>query len=191
MRKLSFLAAVLATTALATSASVFAADSFKVDPVHSSVIFSAHHAGAGYVFGRFNEVSGTFTLDTADYTKSTVEAEVKTDSVDTNNDKRNAHLKSPDWFNSKQYPAITFKSTAVEKTDDTTLKVTGDLTLHGVTKSVSFPLQLTGRGEFPAGTKRAGVLAEVKVNMSDYGIKGMPGAVGDEIKLTVAFEGTM
>lgn len=186
MRCIKFIAAVAAASLVS---SAFAADTYKIDPVHSGVIFAAHHAGAGWTPGRFNEVGGSFTIDD-DLSRSTFSAEIPIDSVDTNNDKRNAHLKSPDWFNSKQYPTITFKSTAVEKIDDTHLKVTGDLTLHGVTKSISFPLELTGTGEFPAGTKRYGVRAMFKVTMSDFGIKGMPGAVGDEIEMGVMFEGT-
>lgn len=182
MFKRTFLAALLSTAAL-----TFAADTYKIDPVHSTVIFGAHHAGAGYSFGRFNGQSGSFTLDGAN---SKFDVEIKVDTVDSANAKRDEHLKSADFFNAKQYPTITFKSTKVEKTDDTTLSVTGDLTLHGVTKAITFPLKLTGTGEFPAGTKRAGVLAEFAVKMSDYGIKGIPGAVGDEIKLIVSFEGT-
>ena len=106
MRSITLIAAI-AGASLASA--VFAADTYKIDPVHSGVIFAAHHAGAGYVPGRFNEVSGSFSIDD-DLTKSTFTVEIPVDSVDTNNDKRNAHLKSPDWFNAKQYPSIAFKS---------------------------------------------------------------------------------
>ena len=174
---------------MAAAAAAFAGDAYKVDPVHSFVFFTAHHAGAGYSGGRFNAFGGDFTID-ADPAKSTFAVEIKIDSVDTANEKRDSHLKSPDWFNAKQYPTIAFKSTAVEKVDDTHLKVTGDLTLHGTTKSINFPLELTGQGEFPPGTKRYGVRSAFTVKMSEYGIKGMPGAVGDEIELMVSLEGT-
>jgi polyisoprenoid-binding protein YceI len=177
----------LLTAAVLSLAALAHADSFKVDPVHSSVLFRAHHAGAGYVWGRFNEAKATFVLD-ADPAKSSFVADIPVESLDSNNDKRDAHLKSPDWFNFKQYPNISFKSTKVEKVDDKTLSVTGDLTLHGVTRSVSVPVELAGRGEFPKGTFRAGIEATFTVKMSDYGIKGMPGAVADEVKLIVAFE---
>ena len=186
MRKV-LIAAVLSAAALSTSPAH--ADTFKVDPVHSTVLFRSHHAGAGYVWGRFNDPKATFTLDD-DVSKDAFAADIPVDGVDTHNDKRDAHLKSPDWFNAKQYPNISFKSSKVEKASDTQLTVTGDLTMHGVTKSITFPLDLAGRGEFPAGTMRAGVEATFTVKMSDYGIKGMPGAVADEIKLIVAFEGT-
>ena len=181
---------ILAAAFLSTAAMAFAADTFKVDAVHSGVTFAAHHAGAGYVPGRFNQVAGSFAIDKDDLTKSTFAIQIPVDSVDTNNKKRDEHLKSPDWFNAKQYATIEFKSTGVEKTDDKNLKVTGDLTLHGVTKSVAIPVELTGTGEFPAGTARSGVRAVFTVKLADYQIKGMPGAVGDEIKLDVMLEGT-
>jgi len=186
MRTLSLLTASLFTAMVAVQAN--AADTFKADPVHSAVVFSAHHANSGYVWGRFNDPSGTFTLDD-DAAKDSFTVEIPVANIDTHNDKRDAHLKSPDWFNAKQYPTIAFKSTSVQKTNDTTLQVTGDLTLHGVTKSVTVPVELTGRGEFPAGTQRAGIQATFTVKTSDFDIKGMPGAVGDEIKVIVALEG--
>ena len=185
MRHSILLAAVLSTAAVA-----FSAETYKVDPVHSGVTFAAHHAGAGYVPGRFNQVDGSFALDKDDLTKSTFAIQIPVDSVDTNNKKRDEHLKSPDWFNAKQYGTIEFKSTAVEKVDEHNLKVTGDLTLHGVTKSVVLPVELTGSGEFPPGTTRSGVRAVFTVKLAHFQIKGMPGAVGDEIKLDVMLEGT-
>ena len=186
MRKISIITASLLTTIIAAQSQ--AADSYKADPVHSAVIFSAKHANAGYVWGRFKEVSGTFTLDD-DMSKDMFSVEIPVASVDTNNDKRDAHLKSPDWFNAKEYPTIAFKSTAAEKVDDTHLKVTGDLTLHGVTKSISVPVEIVGHGEFPPGTVRSGIQATFDVKMSEFDIKGMPGAVGNEIKVIVALEG--
>src|SRR4029450_565038 len=98
-------------------------------------------------------------------------------------EKRDAHLKSPDFFNAKQYPTITFKSTSVKKGEGSALQVTGDLTMHGVTKSITVPVELTGKGQFPPGTLRAGVEATMVVKMSDFGIKGMPGALSDEVKV--------
>ena len=129
-------------------------------------------------------------LDEADPTKSTFTAEIPVANVDTHNAQRDAHLKSPDFFNAKQYPTITFKSTAVKKGDaPNTLQVTGNLTMHGVTKPLTVPVELTGKGQFPPGTQRAGVEATFVVKMSDFQIKGLPGAVGDEIRVIVALEG--
>ena len=171
-------------------APVLAADSYKVDPVHSSNAFRIKHANAAYFHGRFNETAGSFTLDSADPTQASFNVEISAASVDTNNEKRDGHLKSADFFNVKQYPAITFKSTSVEKGEgENTLAVTGDLTMHGVTKSVTIPVQLTGTGEFPQGVHRAGVEATFEVKMSDFGIKGMPGALSDEVRVVVSLEG--
>jgi polyisoprenoid-binding protein YceI len=168
----------------------WAADTYKIDPVHSTVLFGAHHFNAGYVWGRFNEPAGEFTLDESDPGKDTFNVEIPVDNVDTHNPKRDAHLKSPDFFNAKQYPTITFKSTAITPSDkDKVLQVAGDLTIHGVTKSITLPVLLTGEGDGPPGTHRAGLEAEFIVKLSDFQIKGLPGAVGDEIRMIVPLEG--
>lgn len=185
MKHQSLFAALLCTFVLAA---VARADNYKIDPVHSTVLFRAHHANVGYVWGRFNDPAGTFALDDADPSKSTFSFEIPVDNVDTHNPQRDAHLKSPDFFNEKQYPTITFKSKSV-KADGNTLHVTGDLTMHGVTKPVTIPVELAGKGQFPPGTQRAGLEATFTVKMSDFEIKGLPGAVGDEIKVIVACEG--
>jgi polyisoprenoid-binding protein YceI len=133
---------------------------------------------------------GTFTIDESDPTKSTFSVELTVEKIDTNNDKRNAHLKSPDFFNAKQYPKITFKSTSVKKGQgDNMLEVTGDLTMHGVKKPSTVQVELTGKGEFPPTVKRAGVEANFVVKTSDFEIKGMPGALSDEVKVVVSLEG--
>jgi polyisoprenoid-binding protein YceI len=184
--RLVFLSLALSIAAAAARAG----DTYKVDPIHSSAVFRAHHANAGYVWGRFNDPSGTFVLDDADPTKSKLEGEIKVDNVDTHNDQRDTHLKSPTFFDAQKYPSITFKSTSVKKGNaPNILQVTGDLTLHGVTKSITVPIELTGKGQFPPGTQRAGIEATFAVKLSDYQIVGLPGAVGDEIKIVVAMEG--
>jgi polyisoprenoid-binding protein YceI len=182
-------AAPVAVALLVVSTWARAGDTYKADPVHSAVVFRAHHAGIGYVWGRFNDPSGTLVLDEADPMKSTFAVEIPVANVDTHNDKRDAHLKSPDFFNAKQYPTIKFQSTAVKKGEGNVLQVTGNLTMHGVTKPITVPVELTGKGQFPPGTARAGVEATFVVKMSDFEIKGLPGAVGDEIKVVVAMEG--
>jgi len=184
------LAALTVLTALfVTAAQTRAADNHKADPVHSSVLFRSNHGNIGHVWGRFTDFSGTFALDDADATKSNFNFEVKAASVDTNQPKRDEHLKSPDFLNAKQYPTITFKSTAVKKgQQDKTLEVTGDMTLHGVTRAVTANVEVLGKGEFPPGMQRTGIEATFSVKLSDFQIKGVPG-VGDEIKLIVAVEG--
>lgn len=180
--------AVLSAAFLTTQAG--ASDSYKVDPVHSSAIFRAKHVGASYVWGRFNDPAGILVLDAADPTKCSFTVDIQVAKIDTHNEQRDSDLKSPTFFDAKEYPVISFKSTAVKKGEGTVLQVTGDLLMHGTTRSITVPVELVGTGEFPPGTKRAGVEATFSVKMSDYGIKGMPGAVSDEIKIIVALEGT-
>ena len=177
-------------TALAVGAGpVRAAETYKADPVHSSSAFRIKHAGAAYFWGRFNEPAGSFVLDESDPTKSSFTVDLQVANIDTHNEKRDAHLKSPDFFNARQYPTISFKSTSVAKGEGNVLLVTGNLTMHGVTKPVTVSVEPTGKGEFPPGTRRAGVEATFVVKMSDFEIKGMPGALSDEVKVIVSLEG--
>jgi polyisoprenoid-binding protein YceI len=164
-----------------------AGDTYKADPVHSSVVFRVKHANASYVWGRFNEPAGTFVLDEADPTKSSFTVELQAAKIDTGVAQRDGHLKSPDFFNARQNPKITFKSTSVKKLEDNKLEVAGDLTLNGQTKPITVVVELVGKGEF-MGKPRAGVEATLNVKMSDFAMKGNP-AVGDEVKIIAALEG--
>jgi len=188
MKKFTFVAGILALVLAANSA--LAADTYQVDPVHSSALFRAHHANAGYVWGRINDPTGTLVLDDSDVTKNSFTVEIPVVGMDTHNEKRDAHLKSPDFLNAKQYPTLTFKSTSVAKGEGNILQVTGELTIHGVTKTVTVPVELAGKGEMPPGVKRAGIETTFVVKLSDFEIKGMPGAIGDDIKVIVSLEGT-
>ena len=174
---------VLATALLASP--LRAADTYKVDPVHSTVIFRINHLGTSWVYGRFDEVAGTFSVD--DKTPS-FDFTVNADSVDTNNKQRDTHVKSADFFSVKEFPTITFKSTSVASTGDKKFDVTGDLTLHGVTKSITVPLEFVGAADTKMGS-RAGYEAHFNVKRSDYGMDKMVGMIGDDVYLTVSFEG--
>jgi polyisoprenoid-binding protein YceI len=185
----SLLASVIAVAFVVGVVSV-RADQYAVDPVHSSVLFRIHHAHVGQLWGRINDPAGTFTLDEADPTKSSFDVAVKVDNIDTHNAQRDTHLKSPEFFNEKQFPTITFKSTAVRKgAAANTLEVTGDLTLHGVTKSVTAAVEITGKGPFPPGVQRAGVEAVFTIKRTDFDMKNLVGMVGDEVRLIVGLEG--
>jgi polyisoprenoid-binding protein YceI len=191
MRKLSRLVGLLSfVCVLAAWSQIAAADTYKVDPVHSFALFSVHHFNAGNVWGRFNEPTGQFTLDQADPSKDSFQVELKVAKLDTGNSKRDSDLKGPDWFNARQFPTITFKSTSVKKGDGNNLEVTGDLTLHGVTKSIVVPVEITGIAKDPFGNTRAGIQATTTIKRSDFGMKNMAGAVGDDVHLIVALEGT-
>lgn len=167
---------------------VRAADTYKIDPEHGTVIYRIAHFGIGNAYGRFNKPTGTVTLDKADPTKSTFEFSVATENVDTANAKRDQHLKSPDFFNARQFPNITFKSTAVTKSGDNQYNVTGDLNLHGVTKSITVPIIMTGEGDTKMMGVRSGWEAQADLKRSEYGMNGLAGAVGDDVHLIISFE---
>ena len=165
-----------------------AADTYKIDPVHGTVIYRVSHFNVGQAYGRFNSPTGEIMWDSGDPTKSTFTFEVKSADVDTGNPKRDAHLKSPDFFDAKQFPTISFKSTGVKSVGDNKLEVTGDLNLHGVTKSITVPITKTGEGDTKMMGYRTGWLAETDLKRSDYGVNGLQGAVGDDVHLIVSFE---
>ncbi len=160
------------------------ADTYKLDPVHSMIVFKVNHLGVSNTYGRFNGPTGTFVTDDG---KESFEASVATDNIDTGNPKRDQHLKSPDFFNSKQFPELTFKSTGVKKTGDN-YEVTGDLTIHGVTKSVTVPLTKVGEANTPMGA-REGFEGTFTLKRSDYGMTTMVGPVGDDVTLMINLEG--
>jgi polyisoprenoid-binding protein YceI len=165
------------------------ADSFKIDPAHSSINFKIGHFGISNVYGRFDTFSGTFTLDQNDPSKNAVNVEIKTDSVDTNVPDRDKHIKSPDFFNAAQFPTATFKSTSVKKIDDKTYEVTGDFTLRGVTKPVTLNVKAIGSGTDPKGAFRSGWEATATLKRSDFEVKTFLPAVTDEVGLLISVEG--
>jgi polyisoprenoid-binding protein YceI len=173
------------------SAPARAADEYAIDPVHSSVSFKISHIGLSEVHGRFNEFSGAFTIDPDDPAKSSFEMSIKVDGIDTNNKQRDKHLRSGDFFNAQQFPSITFKSTSVKAVDGG-YEVKGDLTMHGVTKPVSFVLKGGKTAEFPKGVKRTGYTTDLTVKRTDFEV-GKPElgkALGDEVAISVGIEGT-
>ena len=164
------------------------ADTFKIDPVHSSVIFSIKHLGVTGFYGRFNDVSGTVVFDKADPSKSSVEVTVPVESVDTNNEKRDQHLKSPDFFNAKQFPMIIFKSKTVEASGDD-YKVTGELTLHGVTKPLTLEIKKGTEAKGMEGEIRGGGETRLTIKRSDFGMNFMQGPLGDDVTVYLSMEG--
>jgi polyisoprenoid-binding protein YceI len=165
------------------------ADSFKIDPVHSTILFKIGHFGVSNVYGRFDTFNGTFTIDQNDPSKDAVNVEIKTDSVDTNFPKRDADIKGPDFLNAAQFPTATFKSTSVKKVDDKTYEVTGDFTLRGVTKPLTLNVRAIGSGPGPKGEFRSGWEATTTLKRSDFEVKALLPAVSDEVGLRIAVEG--
>jgi polyisoprenoid-binding protein YceI len=186
----SLLAVAVGLVFLSTTgeASLRAADTYQIDPAHTAVTFKVAHLGLSWTHGRFNEVSGRFVIDSAEPTQSSFELSFKAESVDTGNEKRDEHLKSPDFFNVKQFAAGTFRSTSVKPVQGG-LEVTGELTLHGKTQPINFTVYGGKTAEFPPGVKRTGYSTQFKLKRSDYGMDKMAGAVGDEVFVSISFEG--
>lgn len=165
-----------------------AADEYAYDPVHSSVSFKARHLDISWIHGRFNEVSGKFTIDREHPSQSNFELSIKADSVDTANQKRDEHLRQPDYFDTKQFPTIDFKSTSVKPIDGG-YEVTGEFTMHGVTKPVTVVLRGGKELEFK-GAKRVGFSTELSLKRSDFGFdKHAIGPIGDEALIFIDCEG--
>jgi polyisoprenoid-binding protein YceI len=165
-----------------------APETYAVDPVHSSLVFHTRHLGIAEFYGRFGKIEGKSQL-VLDGDKSSVLVVVDATSIDTGNKDRDEHLRSPDFFGAKEFPEIVFQSTKVEGSGDS-WRVTGDLTLHGVTKSVTAEARKVGAGE-SRGEQLAGFLAELSIDMNDFGIpyvKQDPGALGPEVHLTISLE---
>jgi polyisoprenoid-binding protein YceI len=188
-RNLSILAVTIAGTIFcAGGTSASAADEYDYDLVHSSVSFKARHLDISWIHGRFNEVSGIFSLDREDPSKSTFALTINTDSVDTANKARDEHLRQPDYFDTKQFPTIEFKSTKV-KAIDGGYEVTGDFTMHGTTKPITFTM-MGGKEHDFRGTKRVGFSTELSVKRSDYGFdKNAIGPIGDKALIMIDCEG--
>jgi polyisoprenoid-binding protein YceI len=184
--KILFVSALL----LSGAGTVRAADDFTIDPVHSSVSFKISHLGLSWIAGRFDKFSGNFTIDPEDAGRCSFNMAINADSIDTNNTKRNDHLRSPDFFNVKQFPEITFKSTAVKAAKDG-YEVTGEFTMHGVSKPLTFTLSGGRRAEFPRGVQRTGFSTDLTLKKSDFGIgEKFAQLLGDEVLISVGFEGT-
>jgi polyisoprenoid-binding protein YceI len=190
LSRFSFVAAALAAGFLASTAASVRADAYTVDPVHSNTVFHIHHFNAGFVWGLIPNPTGTVNYDAANPDGINFVVSVDISKIFTGNEKRDSDLKGPDWFNVKQFPTMDFKSTAVKKTGDNTYDVTGDLSIHGVTKSVTVPMTMTGIGKGMRGESRLGFEGEFTINRNDFDMKTLPGAVGDDVVIDVALEST-
>jgi polyisoprenoid-binding protein YceI len=165
------------------------ADDYAIDTMHAGVAFKISHLGLSWVQGRFDRFAGGFTLDPDDPNRCSFAMTINADSVDTNNQKRDDHLRSPDFFNVKQFPTIAFKSTSVKAIPDG-YQVAGDLTLHGVTRPITLAVMGGRKAEFPKGVQRTGFSTEVTLKRSEFGMDKLSPAVGDEVYIAISFEGT-
>jgi polyisoprenoid-binding protein YceI len=143
---------------------------WRVDPAHTRVEFAVKHLMITTVRGHFADVDGTVREDATDPRRSSIEVSIKAASVDTGVDQRDAHLRSPDFFDAEQFPSLTFRSTNIAPAGENKLKVTGDLTIKGVTKPVVLDVTEEGRGGDPWGGNRAGFSATAKIDRRDFGL---------------------
>jgi polyisoprenoid-binding protein YceI len=177
----------------AAAASSASAMTYSVDGTHSCALFRIQHLGAGQFWGRFNEVSGSFTGGAASAEGMAFNITVQVASVDTRTKQLDDHLRSPDFFNAVEFPTMTFKSTSVKATGGAMFDVTGDFTMLGKTKSVTAKVEFTGAKSNPAPMgDRAGYEATLTLKRSDFGMSyGVAnGALGDEVRVVVNLEGT-
>jgi polyisoprenoid-binding protein YceI len=171
------------------------ADNWQIDPAHTNVEFTVRHMMISNVKGQFQKTSGTITTNGNDPTSAQVNATIDATSIDTRVEKRDAHLKSPAFLDVDKFPTITFKSTKVEADGPDKWKVTGDLTLHGVTKPVLLEVESSGKPiTDPMGNTRAGASATAKIKRSDFGLvwnqalEGGGVMVGDEVAISIDLE---
>lgn len=183
------LLAVSAVLGLAPLSAHAAPETYAFDTAHTSVIWKAGHMGFSFPHGIFSNIEGTLVLDEADISKSAVDVTIPLDKLATGIPKFDDHLKSKDFFNVEKSPAAKFVSTKVEKTGDKTAKLTGDLTLNGITKPVTLDVTLNKQGEHPMMKKKAvGFSATAQIKRSDFGITyGIPN-VPDEVDLEIQAE---
>jgi polyisoprenoid-binding protein YceI len=170
---------------------VRSADTYKIDPAHSTVGFSVTHMVINTVHGKFKEFEGTIGVD--NNSVSEAQGTIQAKSIDTGIDRRDNHLRSPDFFDAPKYPTITFQSKRTEKKDGQTVLI-GDFTMHGVTKELALPVTLKGPIKDPWGNSRIGLEGKTKVNRRNYGLKynqaletgGL--VVADEIEIEINAE---
>ncbi|MDT5272056.1 MAG: hypothetical protein QOH49_4242 [Acidobacteriota bacterium] len=170
------------------------AGDYKIDPAHSIIGFAVRHLEINWVEGRFKDFEGTIHYDDKDVTKSSVEFTAKVESIDTGVAPRDKHLRTADFFEVEKYPALSFKSTSVERKGKDAYILHGDLTMKGVTKPVQFPFKITGAVKDPWGNTRFGVEAQTRINRRDFGINygnafaGGGLDVGNEITINLQLE---
>jgi len=172
---------------------IAAPQTHQFDPAHSFVGFRIKHLFT-YVHGRFNDVSGSIVIDPEKPEAASVTATIGVSSISTGVEKRDAHLRTPDFFDAEKFGQITFKSRSVEKTGEKTADVKGDLTLHGVTREVTLKVEYFGHGPDGQGQIRSGWRGTTSIRRSDYGMtfgKEIEGValVGDDVDILLDMEG--
>ncbi len=167
------------------------AATYEVDGIHSSAVFKIKHFGVANFYGFFEDISGTVSYDSAAGQALAIEVAIAAASVDSRYEQRDDHIKSPDFLNAAEFPTITFKSTSVAPGQDGTYEVTGDLTLHGVTREIQVTAERTGEGKNPrSGKDMVGFETLFTVDRTDFGMDFMDGPLSAEVTFLLALEAT-
>lgn len=173
---------------LFASNAMAAPETYEIDPTHSFINFSISHLGFSFLQGRFNDISGSFVYDADNPRANSITVEVKTASIDSNHAERDKHLRGKDFLNVDKYPTATFKTTSFEpKGEDGVL--TGDLTLHGVTKPITIDVTFVGAGKDPWGGYRRGYSGKTTIKRSDWGMTYDLGPAAETVDLEFVIEG--
>ncbi len=183
--------AVLAFAAAGLASLPALADKYIIDTkgAHASINFSIQHLGYSYLTGRFNNFSGDFTYDPKDVAASTINVTIDTTSVDSNHAERDKHLRSGDFLNVEKFPKATFVSKKIVPDDGDEFDVVGDLTLNGVTKSITIEVDKVGEGKDPWGGYRVGFEGETEIALKDFNITKDLGPASQTVKLELHVEG--
>jgi len=194
MQALKKTSAILAAMFVVTAAASAQVSKWQIDPAHSEADFSIRHMGISNVHGRFGSINGTLTLDEKDLTRSNTNAAIDITTVDTGVAQRDTHLKSPDFFDAAKYPQMTFVSKSLSNSNGQ-LQLTGDLTLHGVTKSVTLALDGPSKEQAdPYGKIRRAFSGTTTIHRQDFGLtwngslKSGDSVVGDDVKVELDIE---
>jgi len=166
-----------------------AADTYTIDPVNSSAIFRVKHFNVAYFYGTFNAIEGSLTWDQAAPASSKIDITIQAASVDSRNEKRDAHLANPDFFDAKQFPVLKFVGSSFKALASERYEVAGEFTMHGVTKPLTITVTKTGEGKDPKGAQRIGFETTFMVKRSDYGMDKMLENIGDDVTVIFSTEG--
>ena len=182
---------LLITLGLVALLSPSFAQSFEIDPIHTHADFKVKRAGVSFLLGRFDEIAGTLNYNADNLADSSIELLILTESISTgaDTDRRDGHLRSPDFFDAAQFPTLSFNSTGVTEAGENMLEVTGDLTIHGVTNEVTVMVEMTGTGEDQQGNSLIGFYTEFNINRSDYGMTNLMPVAADDILIRISMLG--
>lgn len=192
MKKLILAAGLTTATLFSTlAASTATAADYVIDTegAHAFVDFKIKHLGYSWLLGRFNTFEGDFSYDAKAPNKSAIQLEIDVASIDSNHAERDKHLRNADFLDVKKFPTASFKSTSFKFSDDNNAVVTGDFTLRGITKSISFPVQKIGEGNDPWGGYRAGFEGKTSLKLTDYGINYNLGPASTHVEIGLYIEG--